>query len=216
LASALLKSNHSTILWEVSELESVADELLVQQLVQLSSQLTPATHCKLLPLDSEVGIVGSSNALLWLSGCSGTAQFVPQSQFDPATWYSPDHYEHYQLSDWCSEFDRVLVIANVATDRPLPQIPKACGIVATRWMTASGRPLTNWSHLIPIAEVGWDQSAILVRSDHAVVHFVPALQAEDQSRALGSTAKNDCGLPTAACVIEQLQQHIAAIDGRTA
>ncbi len=187
LATAILQSPSTTILWDKTEIKCEADESLVLLLQQLAKNRSTKARFSLLPINSDSGRETSEAALLWLTGCASTAK--PTSD----GWISPAHYQHYSMADWRAEFDCILVVRSTPSTEPIT-INADLLLCSQSDVTASTISQVN-PHMIPAGTAGVDHDALLFRGDHGMTCFAPAPQMNL------STA--EVTLPTAAQLLRQ-------------
>jgi hypothetical protein len=165
LADAIAASPSTTLLWEVSELDEAEDQQLIYRLFQLSQSRSEKAICNLLAIDSEVGRETARATLLWLTGCTGTAQPTGSG------WRRPEFVEHFSWSQWQQAFDFILLIRALPSPDPLPQLQ------STITLCESPEVANPDLHhgLIPIAASGMQSEAFLLRGDHGSTLFSKGL-----------------------------------------
>ncbi len=69
MSEYLQRSQQSVWIWDVDDLHSEVDELVVRRLVDIAARQNATARCALLPLDLDAGRVTAEETLLWLTGC---------------------------------------------------------------------------------------------------------------------------------------------------
>jgi hypothetical protein len=161
LFQAFLNSPHTTIIWEESEFNCPADEVLVHRLLQISQAASKHTVCNLLVLDSDVGRETARSTLMWLTGCQSSAQF------DGRQWHTPHYAEYFNLHDWQESFDGCLLIRTTASIEP------PSNIQAQVALCSSPTDIANelYNEVIQVATSGMEAEAFLMRGDHGMTIF---------------------------------------------
>ncbi len=191
-----LRSAKNTVwLWDVDEFRDAIDELCIQRLLGISRLLSQTARCGLLGLDAQVGRVTAMETLLWLTGCSGTAQF------DGQRWSQPHALSELALEDWSGVFDSILVVRSLPSVYPLPSLPEAQFLVTEPSLLPDH---VSYEKVTTVASVGVDRAGHVMRGDRATLLYCPADTAPSPSTTMTSR------LPTAGELLQHLRQRLQA------
>lgn len=211
-----LRSAKNTVwLWDVDEFRDAIDELCIQRLLGISRLLSQTARCGLIGLDAQVGRVTALETLLWLTGCSGTAQF------DGQHWSQPHGLAELAMEQWPTVFDAIMVVRSLPSVYPLPSLPAGQFLVPQQSLLPD--------HIGPekvtaVASVGVDCDGHVMRGDRATLLYCLADVAEvadvaggaggavadraDRADALPGTATAE--LPTAGEVLQHIHRRVLA------
>ncbi|MCA9195531.1 MAG: hypothetical protein KDB03_27355, partial [Planctomycetales bacterium] len=108
---------NSAWVWQVDEFTSELDLLIVKRLLTIARHLSAEKRCSLLAVDPNPGRVTAEETLRWTTGLSPTATWKA------GRWQKEDFRTGYSLDDWRSEFDYILLVRGLISDREFPQLP---------------------------------------------------------------------------------------------
>ncbi len=194
LVSKLQRAKNTVWLWDAEEFHDAVDELCISRLLAISRLLMLSARCSLLGLDAQVGRVTAQETLLWLTGCSGTADF------DGQRWSQPQSLDHNTLEEWQHVFDSILVVRSVPSPHPLPNLTAGHFLVAEQSLLPD-RVAT--SRLTRVATVGIDCDGHLMRGDRATMMYCAA----SESASL-QDKQAQSRLPTAAALLDQVRDQL--------
>ncbi|MCA9132094.1 MAG: hypothetical protein KDA45_03035 [Planctomycetales bacterium] len=160
LLGRMRQARYAVWLWDSEEFCDAIDELLIRRLQDMAQVLSGNARCSLLSLDANVGRVTAEETLRWLTGLSTTATF------DGRQWTAREHWEHYQLDDWPSEFDAILFVRTVPTLRPVPHLQADHWLLPEDgFLAADVDPQT----VLRVAATGQSCSGQLMRGDRGAM-----------------------------------------------
>lgn len=193
LLDKLQHSKNPVWIWDVDEFRDDIDELCIHRLLGISRLLSQTARCGLLALDAQVGRVTASETLLWLTGCSGTAQF------DGQHWHQPRALNEMSLQDWPTAFDSIVVVRSLSSVYPLPNLAASHFVVTQQSLLPDHVPDDKVTH---VGSVGIDSAGHVMRGDRATMLFCQTGEAGSQTTPMSSQ------LPTAAELLEQVRRRI--------
>ena len=194
LVSKLQHAKNIVWLWDADEFHDAIDELCISRLLGISRLLTQSARCSLLCLDAQVGRVTAQETLLWLTGCSGTADF------DGEHWRQPQSLEQIAIEEWQLAFDSILVVRSVPSAKPLPNLKASHVMVTEQSLLPDGMVASGMTR---VASVGTDCAGHLMRGDRATMMYCAA---SEPAPAHGKPTQ--VRLPTAAAMLDQVRNQI--------
>lgn len=193
LLDKLRSAKNPVWVWDVDEFRDDIDELCIHRLLGISRLLSQTARCGLLALDAQVGRVTAAEALLWLTGCSGTAQF------DGQQWVQPYASSDMSLEDWPKAFDSIVVVRSLPSVYPLPSL------AASHFVVTSLSLLPDHvadDAVTRVGSVGVHSDGHVMRGDRATMLFCQANETVSQSLPVSRQ------LPTAAEMLEQVRRRV--------
>ena len=194
LVELLQATENSVWLWDVDEFCNAEDELLVGRLLEIARRLSSRQRCSLLCLDSQPGRVTAHEALLWLTGCHGTARF------QHGGWVNPMPSLDWTLGEWQANFDPIIVIQALPLVGALPNLPAAFYLLPAMHATLGAAPRER---VTTVAAAGSDGVGHVMRGDRATIFYCPA-----------DSATKGPALPTAADILRATQGVLASHRGQ--
>jgi len=167
-ADQLTSSEYVVFVWPEDEFSDELDRLVVQRLLELSQLLSQSRRCSLLPLSSDAGRITSREALLWLTNVTPSARYVA------GQWVKPQLGNPHTLSDWEDQFDWIMCVRTLPSDRPLPDLRCDWTLDAACNCSRGQLAFTPSNDCLPVATLGVDGSGHLMRLDHGFVAHIPA------------------------------------------
>lgn len=199
LVNLLRQAKNTVWLWDAEEFNDAIDELCITRLLGISRLLSQTARSSLLCLDAQVGRVTAQETLLWLTGCSGTAEF------DGQRWSEPVSLAHTPLEQWQSVFESILVVRSVPSVHPLPNLNANHFMVPLRSLLPDH---VAASRVTRVAMVGVDCDGHLMRGDRATMMYCAASQlglAPPQSPTIDSAKLS---IPSAAELLDRVRSQL--------
>ncbi len=180
ICAALESSAYSVILWAEDLLSDEMDQLIVIRLEELTRKISQTSRCCLLPLPIDAGRITAHETALWLTNIAGT------SVYHEGRWQTAMVKDYTELEQWRHNFDWIVCIRTLPSDRPLPQlsfdwiIDAKCNLRSNmRYFSPSDK-----QRVTPVAAVGIETQGHLARIDQAFVAHVPACKSAQRSSAI--------------------------------
>ena len=174
LAEMLLGSRYTTIIWSEDELSDELDELIVSRLFEIAQQVNRTSRCSLLALAQDPGRVTAKDCILWLTNRTSPVRLVN------GVW-TKELLLHRSLQSWQQAFDCIVCVRNLPSDRPLPEL--RFDLVLDAWCnTPSYANESSDSNRLAVRAVGLDADGHLLRSDHGLAAYLPALDSNTDSK----------------------------------
>lgn len=117
LATQLLASRYTVILWGEDIFADELDRLLVERLHEIAQRVNQSTRCSLLPLSVDPGRTTAKETLLWLTNRAST------TTYRDGRWCAPTSATTKSLDDWQRDHDWIVCVRTLPSDRPLPDLP---------------------------------------------------------------------------------------------
>lgn len=193
LLGKLRGAKNTVWIWDVDEFCDAIDELIISRLLGIGRLLSQTARCGMLALDAQVGRVTASETLLWLTGCSGTAQF------DGQHWRQPPTLAETPLEDWPNLFDSIVVVRSLPSVYPLPNLQ------ASHFIVPDGSLLPDHiadTRVSVVSSVGIESAGHVMRGDRATMMYCQANAA--LARPMPTTPKRS----TAAELLEQVLRRV--------
>lgn len=194
LVSKLRRAKNIVWIWDAEEFRDAIDELCISRLLGISRLLMQSARCSLLCLESQVGRVTAQETLLWLTGCSGTADF------DGARWSQPLSLGHIPLEEWQHAFDSILVVRSVPSVYPLPDLDASHFMLTEQSMLPDD---VEANKVTRVSTVGIDSGGHLMRGDRATMMYCAA-----SAPAASESEPAPTRLPTAAALLDQVRNQL--------
>ncbi len=188
-------------LWDVDEFRDAIDELCINRLLGISRLLSQTARCGLIALDAQVGRVTAAETLLWLTGCSGTAQF------DGQHWHQPYDLDELSLEDWPREFDSIVAVRSLPSVYPLPSLQASHFIVPELSLLPDH---VVDEQITRVASVGVDSDGHVMRGDRGTMLFCRANDAVSRPspRPASMSLLTSLQQPTAGELLEQVMRRV--------
>ena len=168
LAEMLLSSHYTVLLWSEDELSDELDGMLVRRLLELARQVSRTARCSLLCLSQDPGRVTAKDCVLWLTNRTTPVRFAD------GVW-TKELLNQRSLEQWQQDFDWLLCVRNLPSDRPLPELRFDVVLDAHCNPALACSPSEKRAVQIPVQAIGLDGSGHLLRADHGLAAYLPAL-----------------------------------------
>jgi hypothetical protein len=173
LAELLLNNTYSVWLWSEDELSDELDRLIAERIMELSRQISRTSRCSVLSLAMDPGRVTAKDCILWLTN------HTPPVRIGDHGWMK-DRLLIRSLQEWRASFDWILCVRNLPSDRPLPEVEFDL-VLDAHCNRASTTPSTQ-TNRVSTQAVGVDSHGQLMRGDHGLAAYVPAVQSDVEPR----------------------------------
>lgn len=129
---AMTSSINAAWLWENSQFVEELDELLLRRLAAIARYQAQRSRCALLGLDANVGRVTAEETLLWMTGCSTTAEcsHTQSGSTVDSDWHTPEALYGLSLDEWSQRFPRILQVHTVPSLSPPADLPAQVRLLA--------------------------------------------------------------------------------------
>ncbi len=161
LAELLLSSGYSVWLWNPSEFDDSRDCLIMERILEITEVVNQTCRCSVLPLATDPGRVTANEVLLWLTNHHAPVRFKSEQ------WQPLADHAGWRLEDWRQQFDFILGIRTLPSDRQLPMLDFDWFIDAD--CNSSDRLASAAHKAVPstnVCSVGVSGSGHVTRTDH--------------------------------------------------